>query len=58
MLRQARFSRTNPWIFASKLRHDAFSMDEGVRPVFSRVVKTALDRPDDSGATAAIRPWK
>jgi len=35
-----------------------FSMDEGVRPVFSRVVKTALDRPDDSGATAAIRPWK
>lgn len=33
-----------------------FSMDGRVGSVFSRVVKTALDRPDDSGATAAIRP--
>lgn len=33
-----------------------FSMDGGVLPVFSRVVKAAPDRPDDSGATSAIRP--
>ena len=29
-------------------------MDGGVRSVFGRVFKTALDRPDDLGATAAI----
>jgi len=57
MLRQAGFSR-KPWIFWSKLRHDAFSMDERVGSVFSRVFKTAVNRADDSGATAAIRPWK
>ena len=54
MSRQTGFSR-KPWIFASKLRHDAFFMDGSERSVFSRVVKTALDRPDDSGATADIR---
>ena len=54
MSRPTGFSR-KPWIFASKLRHDAFSMDGGERSVFSRVVKTALDRQDDSGATADMR---
>lgn len=33
-----------------------FSMDGDVRSVFSRVFKTALDRPYDSGASAANRP--
>jgi hypothetical protein len=32
-----------------------FSMDGGERSVFSRVVKTALDRQDDSAATADMR---
>jgi len=31
-------------------------MDGRVGSVFSRVVRTARDRPDDSGASAAIRP--
>jgi len=33
-------------------------MDGRVGSVFSRVFKTAVNRAADSGATAAVRPWK